>query len=105
VTAATAAFDEAGIDYVVRRYLDDPPTATELGDVVRRLGLEPWDVARPKETKQAGFADLLRDDAHRGEWLAAMAANPITIQRPIITADDGETVIARDDETLKKLLS
>ena len=103
--AATAAFDEAGIDYVVRRYLDDAPTAAELGDVVRRLGLEPWDVARPKETKQAGFADLPRDDAHRDEWLAAMAANPITIQRPIITADDGETVIARDGETLKRLVS
>ena len=102
--AATAAFDEAGIDYVVRRYLDDAPTAAELVDV-RRLGLEPWDVARPKETKQAGFADLPRDEAHRDEWLAAMAANPITIQRPIITADDGETVIARDDETLKKLVS
>ena len=25
--AATKAFDEAGIDYTVRRYLDDPPTA------------------------------------------------------------------------------
>ena len=103
--AATAALDGAGVEYAVRRYLDDPPTSAELGEVVRRLGLEPWHVARPKETKQAGFADLPRDEAHRDEWLAAMAANPITIQRPIITADDGETVIARDDETLKKLLS
>jgi arsenate reductase (glutaredoxin) len=50
-------------------------------------------------------ADLPRDEAHRDEWLVAMAASPITIQRPIITADDGETVIARDDETLNKLLS
>ena len=29
-----------------------------------------------------------------------MVANPRTIQRPIITLDDGTTVIARDQETL-----
>jgi arsenate reductase (glutaredoxin) len=102
---AVAALDEAGADYVVRRYLDDPPDATELGAVVDRLGLEPWDLARPKETKAAGFADLPRDAGHRADWLAAMAANPITIQRPIITASDGTTVVARDDETLQKVLS
>ncbi|HEY3004635.1 MAG TPA: ArsC/Spx/MgsR family protein [Kribbellaceae bacterium] len=101
---AVAALDEAGADYVVRRYLDEPPTAAELGDVVARLGLEPWDVARPKETKAAGFADLPRDAEHRQEWLKAMAANPITIQRPIITADDGTTVVARDNETLRSIL-
>ncbi len=29
-----------------------------------------------------------------------MVAHPITIQRPIITLDDGTTMIARDEETL-----
>ena len=97
--AATAAFDEAGIDYTVRRYLDEPPTVDELRDVVGRLGLEPWDIARPKETREAGI-DVPRDAAHRDEWLAALAANPRAIQRPIITADDGSAVVARDPETV-----
>ena len=101
--AATAALDEAGVSYTVRRYLDEPPTADELGDVVRRLGLEPWDVARPKETKEAGI-DLPRDTAHRDDWLAALAANPRAIQRPIITADDGSAVVARDPETLARVV-
>ncbi|WP_246355445.1 hypothetical protein [Nocardioides ungokensis] len=52
---ATAELDAAGVDYTVRRYLEDPPTAAELGEVVARLGLEPWDVARPKETREAGI--------------------------------------------------
>jgi arsenate reductase len=43
---ATEALDAAGVGYTVRRYLDDPPTAAELGAVLTRLGLEPWDVAR-----------------------------------------------------------
>jgi arsenate reductase len=101
--AATSALDEAGVDYTVRRYLDEPPTAEELGDVVGRLGLEPWDVARPKETKEAGI-DLPRDAAHRDDWLAALAAHPRAIQRPIITADDGSAVVARDRETLARLV-
>lgn len=101
--AATAALDEAGVDYTVRRYLEDPPTAAELGAVVDRLGLEPWDVARTTETRAAGI-DLPRDPAHRDEWLAALAAHPATIQRPIITADDGTTVVARDRETLDRIL-
>jgi arsenate reductase len=97
--AATTALDEAGIDYTVRRYLDEPPTVAELRDVVGRLGLEPWDVARPKETREAGI-DVPRDPAHRDDWLAALAANPRAIQRPIITADDGSAVVARDPETV-----
>ena len=101
--AATSALDEAGVEYTVRRYLDDPPTAEELRDVVGRLGLEPWDVARPKETKEAGI-DLPRDAAHRDDWLAALAAHPRAIQRPIITADDGSAVVARDPETLARVV-
>ena len=101
--AATAALDEAGVDYTVRRYLDEPPTADELRDVVGRLGLEPWDVARAKEAKEAGI-DLPRDAAHRDDWLEALAANPRAIQRPIITADDGTAVVARDPETLARVI-
>jgi arsenate reductase len=101
--AATAALDEAGIAYTVRRYLDDPPTAVELREVLGRLGLEPWHVARPKETREAGI-DLPRDPAHRDDWLAALAANPRALQRPIVTADDGTTVVGRDGESLGRVI-
>ena len=96
---ATAELDAAGIAYVERRYLDDPPSVDELAEVLGRLRLEPWDVARPAETREAGI-DLPRDAAHRDDWIAAMVAHPRTIQRPIITASDGTTVVARDPETL-----
>jgi len=99
---ATSELDAAGVDYTVRRYLDNPPTAAELGEVVARLGLEPWDVARPKETREAGI-DLPREPGHREAWLAAMAEHPATIQRPIITAGDGTTVIGRDADALARV--
>jgi arsenate reductase (glutaredoxin) len=101
--AATAALDEAGLDYTVRRYLDEPPTVDELRDVVDRLGVEPWHLARPKETRAAGF-DYPKDAEHRDIWLEAMAANPIVIQRPILTADDGTTVIGRDEDSLTRAM-
>lgn len=96
---AKAALDEAGITYTERRYLDDVPTAAELAEVLGRLNLDPWHVARTAEAREAGI-DLAKTPENRDAWIAAMVANPRTIQRPIITTDDGSAVIARDDETL-----
>ena len=101
---AVSALADAGIEPTVRRYLDDPPTAEELGEVVARLGLEPWDVARPAEARKAGI-DLPRDAGHRRDWLAALAAHPRALQRPIITADDGTTVVGRDAEALARVVA
>jgi len=101
---AKAELDAAGIEYTERRYLEDVPTTAELAEVLARMDLQPWDIARAKEAEEAGIA-LPRDDAHREDWLAAMVANPRTIQRPIITADDGTTVVARDPETLADVVA
>ena len=101
--AAVSAFDDAGVEYTVRRYLDEPPTADELDAVLLRLGLEPWDVARLGEPVAAELrlADLPHD---RRCWIDVMVAHPILIQRPIITADDGTTVVGRSPETLQTAL-
>ena len=100
---AISALDAAGADYTVRRYLEDTPSAEELAAVVERLGVEPWHVARDEEAREAGI-DLPRDAEHRGDWLAALAANPKAIQRPIITATDGTTVIGRDAGSLRAVM-
>ena len=46
-----------------------------------------------------------RDAADRERWIAALAAHPKLIQRPIITADDGSAVVARTDEAVRDALS
>lgn len=101
---AKAELDAAGVAYTERRYLEDVPTVDELAAVLDRMGLQPWDLARAKETQEAGI-DLPRDAAHRQDWLAAMIAEPRTIQRPIITADDGTTVVARDEQTVAAVIA
>ena len=101
--AAVTKLHEAGVSYTVRRYLDDPPTPEELAEVVTRLELEPWDIARPKETRDAGI-DLPRDAEHRADWFRALSANPKAIQRPILAAYDGTTVLGRDDASLARVI-
>ncbi|GAA1941524.1 ArsC/Spx/MgsR family protein [Nocardioides marmoribigeumensis] len=102
--AATAALDEAGVDYTVRRYLDDPPSRAELEEVLARLDLEPWHVTRTGEPEATAVEGLPRTQEARGQWLDALASHPRLIQRPIITADDGTTVVGRDPASLARVL-
>ncbi|HET9254794.1 MAG TPA: arsenate reductase family protein [Pseudonocardiaceae bacterium] len=104
--SALSLLDAAGSRYTVRHYLDAPPSAQELEAVLRRLGLEPWDIARVGEPVAAelGLADWSREKADRARWIEALAAHPILIQRPIITADDGTAVIARSPDSVRSVL-
>ncbi|MGO4256319.1 ArsC/Spx/MgsR family protein [Marmoricola sp. RAF53] len=102
--SAKADLDAAGVEYVERRYLDDPPTTAELGAVLDRLGLQPWEIARPAETREAGIA-IAKDAEHRDAWIAALVAHPRAIQRPIITASDATTVVARDPATVAGVIA
>jgi arsenate reductase len=101
--SALADLDAAGVDYTVRRYLDDPPSRAELEDVLVALGLEPWDIARQKEAVEEGLT-FPRDPEHRDAWLDGLAAHPRALQRPIITASDGTAVIGRDPETVARAI-
>ena len=104
---AKAALDDSGAEYVVRRYLDDPPTVAELDEILGRLGLEPWAVARLTDpaARDLGLGDLPRDAEHRAQWLEVLAANPRVIQRPIVTVPGGGAVVARDDAALTAVVS
>ncbi|GAB7035389.1 ArsC/Spx/MgsR family protein [Streptomyces sp. NPDC021749] len=104
--SALSLLDAEEAQYTVRYYLEDPPTADELDAVLRRLGLEPWDVARLGETAAAelDLATWPREPAARARWIEALATRPTLIQRPIITADDGTAVVARSPESVRSVL-
>src|SRR4051794_35342823 len=97
---AKEALDEAGIEYTLRRYLDEPPTADELREVLDRLGLEPWDITRTSDplAAEVGVADWPRE---REEWLARLVQHPGLIQRPILVAPPGPAWVARRPDTLQ----
>lgn len=104
--AAQLVLDKAGVEYTVRRYLDDPPTPAELAAVLDRLGLEPWDITRTTEhiAKEIGIATWPREASARDRWIDALSAHPNLIQRPIITADDGTAVVGRTDAAVRVAL-
>ena len=102
--AAVATLDEAGVSYTVRRYLEDAPTPAELAEVLDRLGLDPWDIAREKEAREEGI-DLPRDAESRDAWLEALSQHPRAIQRPIITAADGTAVVGRDPDAVARVVA
>ncbi|GGO02470.1 arsenate reductase [Microbispora rosea subsp. aerata] len=104
--SALSLLDAEGAGYTIRHYLEDPPSAAELTEVLGRLGLEPWDITRLGEPVAAelGMESWARDDASRARWIEALAAHPILIQRPIITADDGTAVVGRSPEAVRSVL-
>lgn len=101
---AVSALDKAGASYTQRRYLEQAPTAAEITDLLARLDLDPWHLARMNEpiAKEIALKELPKDDEHREQWIDALVAHPKLIQRPIITLDDGSAVVARDAETLSR---
>jgi arsenate reductase len=104
--SALSMLDAAGAEYTVRRYLEDPPTAAELERVLARLDLEPWDITRTTEpvAKELGLKTWPRTPADRARWITALVEHPKLIQRPIITADDGTTVVGRSEEAVRSVL-
>jgi arsenate reductase (glutaredoxin) len=98
--------DEAGAQYAVRRYLEQPPTAAELREVLGRLRLEPCNVTRTGEAvaEELGVGGWGKTDADRERWIEAPAAHPTLIRRPLITADDGHAVVGRGDEALRSVV-
>lgn len=98
--AARDRLDGAGIGYTLRRYLDDPPSESELRAALAALGRQPWDITRTADplARELGVPDLPREP---DVWIRLLAAHPRLIQRPIVLTDDGRAWVARDDETLR----
>lgn len=100
---AREMLDEAGADYTVRHYLDQPPNGEELDLTLAKLDLQPWDITRLDEplAKELDLASLERD---REKWINVLVANPTLIQRPIIIRDDGTAVVARTEDAVREVL-
>lgn len=102
---AESELQAAGVEYTVRRYLDQPPSVAELEDVLGRLGLEPWDIARTADARKLGVGLPPKHADRRAEWVQVLADHPRLIQRPIITAADGTTVVGRDPESVARVIA
>jgi arsenate reductase len=99
--ATLALLREHGAEPRVIDYVATPPTAAELRDVIAKLGIEPEQLVRKGEDayKEKYAGKKLSAE----QWIAAMVADPILIERPIVVAGDA-AVLGRPPEAVEKLL-
>lgn len=99
--AAAALVAERGYASELVEYLLTPPGKEELRDVLSKLGMKPLQLVRTGEDefKQHYAGRTLSDE----EWLDALVAHPILIERPIVVRGD-KAVVARPPEKVLNLL-
>lgn len=82
-------------------YLKTPPTAAELKAIVAKLGIRPEELVRKgEEIFKSKYAGRNLSDA---EWIEAMVADPILIERPIVVAGR-KAAIGRPPERVLALI-
>ncbi|WP_395118672.1 arsenate reductase (glutaredoxin) [Rhodanobacter sp. FW102-FHT14D06] len=100
--ATLALLQERADDVEVINYLDTPPIATELVDLLKQLGMTARQLLR---TGEAEYTELGLDSPSLDDQslIAAMVAHPRLIERPIVVAN-GKAVIGRPPESVLTIL-
>ncbi len=94
-----ALLQARGVDPDVVLYLDSPPDAAALRDLLSKLDLPASALVRKKEHRELGLDPTDDDD----ELVRRMAAHPRIIERPIVVRGD-RAVLGRPPENVLKLL-
>ena len=99
---ALELLEARGLTPTVVRYLETPPDAAQLRALLSKLGIGARELLRTGEDeyKTLNLADAsLSDD----DVIAAMAAHPKLIERPILVAGD-KAMIGRPPEKILEIL-
>ncbi len=94
-----ALLQARGVEPEVVLYLDSPPDAAALRDLLTKLDLPASALVRKKEHRELGLDPTDDDD----ELVRRMAAHPRIIERPIVVRGD-RAVLGRPPENVLKLL-
>jgi arsenate reductase len=100
--ATLALIQASGAQPQIVEYLKTPPSATELRTIVQKLNMSPAALVRTGEAifKQKYLGKQMSD----AQWLAAMVADPILMERPIVVRG-AAAAIGRPPENVQRLLS
>jgi hypothetical protein len=88
-------------EIVIIDYLANPPSASELRDLLKRGQLSPKDALRTSEEAYRALA--LDERVGEDDLIELMVDNPMLIQRPIVATNKG-VVIARPTEKIMEVL-
>ena len=100
--ATLRLLEERGIAPAVIEYLNQPPTAEQLRQILDLLGKTPREIMRRKEAEyQANNLD--NPDLSDDELITAITKNPKLLERPIVLAN-GKAAIGRPPENVLHIL-
>lgn len=99
---ALELLEARGLAPTIVRYLETPPDADQLRDLLAKLGLSARQLLRTGEDE---YKALGLDDTSLSEeqLIAAMTAHPKLIERPILIAGD-KAVVGRPPEKVLEIL-
>ena len=95
-----ALLQERGVEPKIVEYLKTAPSADEIRNAIILLGIEADDLVRKSEKI---YKELELKGADQAMLVAAMAANPILIERPIVFHDN-KAAIGRPPESVLDIL-
>jgi arsenate reductase len=95
-----ALLREKGVEPEIVEYLKTPYTAVELKQLLGQLNMPATALLRRKDAASAGIDPAkMSEDA----LIAAMAANPILVERPIVVSG-GRAALGRPPENVLSVL-
>ncbi|MGI3129934.1 arsenate reductase (glutaredoxin) [Halopseudomonas pachastrellae] len=100
---ALELLEAQGADIEVIRYLDTPPDAATLVELLERLGLSARELMRKGEDAYKEL-NLANPELSEAQLVQAMADYPKLIERPIVIRE-GKAVIGRPPERVLELFA
>ncbi|MBL4692487.1 MAG: arsenate reductase (glutaredoxin) [Magnetovibrio sp.] len=91
---------ENGVEPTIVEYLNTPPSAAELKDILTKLGMTAAELVRSKEAMEEGIdVANLDNDA----LIEALVAHPRAIERPVVVSGD-KAAVGRPPENVLNIL-
>jgi arsenate reductase len=96
-----AILQASQLPFEIINYIETPLSENELAEIIKLLGIPPIDLVRKNEAIwKENYKEKKLSDS---EIIAAMAANPKLVERPIVI-NNRKAVIGRPPELIKSIL-
>lgn len=93
--------EQSGQTFEVIKYLENTPSANELKEIIKLLGIKPIELVRKNES--IWKENFKNQDLSDYELIDIMIKNPKLIERPIVI-NGNKAVIGRPSELILKII-
>lgn len=88
-------------DVTIFEYLKNPPTSSQIREVLKKLHISAFELVRKGE--EIYKTEFKNKNFSEEEWISILTQHPVLIERPIVIKGD-KAVIGRPIDKVKELL-